>query len=293
MIQYTDSLEKITALQLQGGFFEGWPTPPSAESHLRILQQSSFVVLAVAESGDVVGFITAISDGVSCAYIPHLEVLPAYRHQGIGSQLIRRMIAELKSFYMVDLICDADLKPFYEKVGMIALTGMALRNYDHQNCAEPNSASPIILRPYSAQYASDCAALLDALPDWFGIPEANAEYLAGLAQLPSWVAIREGKAVAAISLQQHFPTAFEITFMAVHPDYHRQGFGSALVKHVESEARRLGGHWLHVKTLSPSHPDPFYARTREFYAALGFAPLFTSDAFWGSANPAVILVKTL
>jgi hypothetical protein len=33
----------------------------------------------------VVGFITAISDGVLTAYVPFLEVLPAHRRQGVAN----------------------------------------------------------------------------------------------------------------------------------------------------------------------------------------------------------------
>lgn len=132
MISYTDSLAGVGAEHLQG-FFVGWPNPPSPATHLRILAGSAAVVLAREPGGAVVGFITAISDGVSCAYIPHLEVLPAYRGQGIGSELARRMLARLSQLYMVDLICDPDVQPFYERLGMRRYTGMLLRNYDRQS----------------------------------------------------------------------------------------------------------------------------------------------------------------
>jgi len=74
MITYTDSLDHITPDKLQG-FFVGWPNPPNPETHLRILQGSAHFILAIDDqTNQVIGFITAISDGVSAAYIPHLEV---------------------------------------------------------------------------------------------------------------------------------------------------------------------------------------------------------------------------
>ena len=132
MITYTDSLDSISSDALRGGFFVGWPTPPSPETHYRILANSAAIVLAQRADGLVVGFITAVSDGVSCAYIPHLEVLPAYQGQGIGSELLRRMVAMLRDLYMIDLICDPPLQPFYERLGMRPAVGMILRNYDRQ-----------------------------------------------------------------------------------------------------------------------------------------------------------------
>ena len=137
MIVYTDSLDGITAEKLHG-FFAGWPHPPAPETHLTVLSRSSAVVLAVDDStGQVVGFITAISDGVLAASIPLLEVLPAYRGQGIGSELVRRMLDKLRRLYAIDLMCDAELQPFYARFGMRPYTGMIVRNYDRQSGANP------------------------------------------------------------------------------------------------------------------------------------------------------------
>ena len=104
MISYIDTSEGIDAEQLQG-FFVGWPNPPAPETHLRILAGSYAVLLACDDAtGAAVGFITAISDGVSCAYIPHLEVLPAYQGRGIGSELARRILDRLRHLNMIDQI---------------------------------------------------------------------------------------------------------------------------------------------------------------------------------------------
>ncbi|NPV65512.1 MAG: GNAT family N-acetyltransferase [Anaerolineae bacterium] len=131
-IRYTDSLSGITPVQLRG-FFVGWPNPPSPETHLRILQGSAFIWLAVDDtSGRVVGFVNAISDGLHAAFIPNLEVLPEYQGRGIGTGLMQRMIATCRHLYALDLVCDAALQPFYERLGMRAVTGIALRHYDRQ-----------------------------------------------------------------------------------------------------------------------------------------------------------------
>jgi ribosomal protein S18 acetylase RimI-like enzyme len=83
-----------------------------------------------------------VSDGVSCAYIPHLEVLPAYQGQGIGTELIRQMLAKFRQLYMIDLICDPELQPFYERFGMHKVTGMVVRNYDRQAGESMHVAEP-------------------------------------------------------------------------------------------------------------------------------------------------------
>ncbi len=131
-IQYLTSSETIQPHQLQG-FFVGWPNPPTPETHLRLLRQSDEVILALdQETGQVVGFVTALTDRVLSAYIPFLEVRPAYQGQGIGRELAQRMLQRLQGLYMVDLVCDPELVPFYQALGMRPATAMILRRYQHQ-----------------------------------------------------------------------------------------------------------------------------------------------------------------
>ena len=64
MIRYTDTIEGIGADALHG-FFEGWPNPPTPSRHLDLLRGSAHVWLAIDDdSGAVVGFVNALSDGV-------------------------------------------------------------------------------------------------------------------------------------------------------------------------------------------------------------------------------------
>ena len=129
---YKNSLKGISANMLNG-FFVDWPNPPNPQTHLRLLQNSSKIVLAIDErTNEVIGFITAISDGVLSAYVPLLEVLPQYKNKGIGKELVSRMLKELDEIYMIDLCCDDDLVPYYEKFGMKKTNGMVYRNYAMQ-----------------------------------------------------------------------------------------------------------------------------------------------------------------
>ena len=127
MIEYVTGADGVEPEHLRG-FFVGWPKPPSPERHLEILRGSSHVVLA-RDTERVVGFVTAISDGVLSAFIPLLEVLPAYQGRGIGAELVRRLLAQLGGLYMVDLCCDEDVVGFYERLGLERWdAGMGLRN---------------------------------------------------------------------------------------------------------------------------------------------------------------------
>ena len=132
-ITYQETTDAIGPGGLQG-FFVGWPNRPSPETHLKILEGSDHCILARSANRKVVGFITAISDGISCAHIPHLEVLPEWQGHGIGTELVRRMVAKLKELYAIDLVCDDDARGFYERLGFRAGRGMMIRNYHRQRC---------------------------------------------------------------------------------------------------------------------------------------------------------------
>jgi ribosomal protein S18 acetylase RimI-like enzyme len=134
-IRYVEDAAKVAPGQLEG-FFVGWPNPPSTHTHLRLLHASDLIVLALDDTTNaVVGYVTALSDGVLCAYISSLEVLPAYQGRGIGSELVRRLLDRLRNLYMIDLICDADVQPFYARLGMRPAQGMIVRNYARQSGA--------------------------------------------------------------------------------------------------------------------------------------------------------------
>lgn len=137
-LRYQNHLDGIGAAQLTG-FFEGWPNPPSAETLHRILSRASALALAALPNGQVIGFVYAISDGVLSAYIPLLEVHSEWRGQGIASELVRRLIAELGDLYMIDTACDDDLVPFYERFGMGRGNAMILRNYAMQDGKGPEA----------------------------------------------------------------------------------------------------------------------------------------------------------
>ncbi|UNK17844.1 GNAT family N-acetyltransferase [Paenibacillus sp. N3/727] len=130
---YKNSLDGISSDMLKG-FFVDWPYPPNPQTHLILLKKNSKVIIAIDDNtNQVVGFITAISDGILSAYIPFLEVLPEYKNKGIGKELVNRMLKELDDIYMIDLCCDDDLVPYYDKFGMTKTNGMILRNYKMQS----------------------------------------------------------------------------------------------------------------------------------------------------------------
>jgi GNAT superfamily N-acetyltransferase len=108
-------------------FFEGWPTPPSLDRRLAAVRGADHV--AIAFDGDrLVGFATALSDGALMAYLSLLEVIASHRRRGVGTGLVRALEREIGDLYGLDLCCDEELVPFYERQGFSRVAGMVRRS---------------------------------------------------------------------------------------------------------------------------------------------------------------------
>ncbi|MBT5774055.1 MAG: GNAT family N-acetyltransferase [Dehalococcoidia bacterium] len=138
-----------------------------------------------------------------------------------------------------------------------------------------------------------CAPILEGLPEWFGIAEANAQYVRDIEVLPTFIARDGGEVVGFLTVKRHYPESAEVLVMGVRADRHRGGAGRALVEASEVWLRREGVTFLQVKTRGPSTPDPQYERTRAFYRAVGFVPLEEMLTLWSEDDAALVLVKTL
>ena len=129
MIIYCDDIHDIFQGQLYG-FFVGWKKPLTAESHYALLKGSTHFIAAVDNETDkIVGFVTALSDGINSSFIPLLEVLPEYQGCGIGTTLMQKILTKLENVANVDLTCDIAVQSFYERFEMFKSNGMVLRKY--------------------------------------------------------------------------------------------------------------------------------------------------------------------
>ncbi len=139
----------------------------------------------------------------------------------------------------------------------------------------------------------DVRRILSALPDWFGIPEANEHYVEAASVLPGYVAVNADDLVVGIALiKRDYPESADLNLIAVDPGYHRRGVGSALLTAIEADLAADGVRLFQVHTVGPSYEDEHYAATREFYLRRGFLRLQEFDQLdWD--GPTLVLVKPI
>jgi GNAT superfamily N-acetyltransferase len=85
----------------------------------------------------------------------------------------------------------------------------------------------------------------------------------------------EGQIVARGGLKRTAGDRAEIVRMSVHPDFQRQGFGSAVLRHLEKCAAELGYRTLHLDTLVVQEAaQRFYLRHGYRGAGRGYKEAF-------------------
>lgn len=80
---------------------------------------TSYYHIAAYEDNELVGFVDSVSNGVTDAYIQDLMVRPDNKGKEIGTELMNKMIEQLKEkhIYMISVVYEEGLKPFYERFG--------------------------------------------------------------------------------------------------------------------------------------------------------------------------------
>ena len=93
---------------------------------------TSYYHIAVYEKEVLIGYIDCVSNGVTDAYIQDLMVHPDYQRRGIGTELMTIMISYLKQkhIYMISVVFEENLKPFYEKFGFFNMLCGQMETYD-------------------------------------------------------------------------------------------------------------------------------------------------------------------
>jgi predicted GNAT family acetyltransferase len=118
-ISYTSSPDGIDwhALKaaLKADNFDNGRTPEQLE---RSFANSHSCCFAWA-GGRIIGKARVLSDGVCNAYLVDVWTLTAYRHRGIATEMIRRLLAGLPGQH-VYLQADEDVLAFYHQLGFQA-----------------------------------------------------------------------------------------------------------------------------------------------------------------------------
>jgi len=74
------------------------------------------------DDGVLVGAGRALADGIDCAYLCDVAVLPSHQGTGLGKQIVARLVAASKGHRKIILYAVPGKEPFYKKLGFKRMT---------------------------------------------------------------------------------------------------------------------------------------------------------------------------
>ena len=134
--------------------------------------------------------------------------------------------------------------------------------------------------------------ILEALPDWFGLPEAREEYIVNSVNQQFFAAVKEEKTIGFLCLKQTGKDTVEVSVMGVLKEFHRHGIGRKLFMKAREKAIKDGFSFIQVKTGQMGQYDN-YDNTNKFYISLGFKEFEIFPTLWDEWNPCQVYVMAL
>jgi ribosomal protein S18 acetylase RimI-like enzyme len=185
-----------------------------------------------------------------------------------------------------------DAQILFEARRRAAFSGYAWVGAEHLSSArsDQDGQNGLVIVVLEPAHVEGCLDVIRSVPEWFGYEGAVEAVATALGSQEGFVAL-EGSVVAGfVTIEPAFDESLEITYLAVHADHRRSGFGGLLVHAVAELARARDIPSVCLLTLGPSAGSTHQAETISFYRAIGF---WRAKEFylrtWGGA-PTLLMV---
>lgn len=110
----------------------GTPTP---DELVVVFSNSRFKCFAYS-GGQLVGAGRALSDGLDCSYIADVAVHPDFRHRGIGSAIVERLVTLSEGHRKIILYTAPTNEGFYRRLGFSRMTAAMAIFDDREHAIE-------------------------------------------------------------------------------------------------------------------------------------------------------------
>lgn len=111
------------------GVLEKAPLGSRDPEILRKASEKSYAVCAAYSGDKLVGFGRALSDGQYQSAIYDMAVLPEYQHKGVGSAIMKALLAQLPRGNII-LYVEPGIEAFYRKFGFWRLDRAMVKLHD-------------------------------------------------------------------------------------------------------------------------------------------------------------------
>jgi len=133
-LAWSDSIDTLDWHELSALYLAA-PLGTKGPAHLKTAFSHSMFRCLVREGGRLVGVGRVLADGVDCAYVCDVAVLPSHQGTGLGKQIVARLVELSRGHKKIILYAVPGKEPFYRKFGFMRMrTAMAI--FENQALAQ-------------------------------------------------------------------------------------------------------------------------------------------------------------
>ena len=266
-------------------------------------------VTGIVADGTPVGLamVRDMDDEPACYDLQQFMIDRNFQGQGYGFRALELILAALKAeqkYACVEVRVkreDVQAIHVYEKAGFVDSGYLDdtvpdclhfVYHFAGDSGTPDASGIGIVSVEEAAEKQRISRSILEALPEWFGIPEAREQYIKGSAAQPFFAALAAEKPIGFLCLKETGKETVELSVMGILKDYHRKGVGRILFEQAKKAARNRGYSFMQVKTVQIGRYAAYDA-TNRFYLSLGFKEFELFPTLWDERNPCQIYVMNL
>jgi len=125
-LDWSDRLDDVDWEELSA-VYRAAPLGNKSAEHLKTAFGNSRFRCLVREAGRLVGAGRALADGVDCSYLCDVALLPSHQGQGLGREIVQRLLALSQGHKKIILYSVPGKEDFYRRLGFLPLrTAMAI-----------------------------------------------------------------------------------------------------------------------------------------------------------------------
>lgn len=132
-LNWSDSIDDIDWNEL-AALYHAAPLGNKNAAGLKTVFSHSMFRCLVRHEGKLVGAGRALADGADCAYICDVALLPSYQRQGLGKQIVGKLVQLSAGHKKIILYSVPGKEPFYKKLGFMRMT-TAMAIFENQALA--------------------------------------------------------------------------------------------------------------------------------------------------------------
>ncbi|MCU7371149.1 GNAT family N-acetyltransferase [Paucibacter sp. O1-1] len=125
-LQWSDNIEELDWEEL-AALYRAAPLGTKSAADLKTAFSNSRYRCLVREDDRLVGAGRVLADGVDCAYVCDVALLPSHQGLGLGREIVQRLVRLSQGHKKIILYSVPGKEPFYRKLGFRRLlTAMAI-----------------------------------------------------------------------------------------------------------------------------------------------------------------------